>query len=221
VGAYGVIGLNDNLFFMQNRFYDANVGRFIQRDPIGFAGGGTNVYRYVSNNPVDTVDPNGKAAMIAIAGPAVIAIGSGWLLWEWIINYGSIVEVDSDFVDDVNGQGGKKIAGVKNTTIYVGKKFKGLTKTLQEAKLAHEWMHIYQNYNPWIWGNHLDAELEALSAEADYIIRQIKGNRKCDWAKEKARLEEIFRDMKPVIMPSGAIKWPFLKDDYKNWWWAN
>ena len=61
VGAYGVIGLNDNLFFMQNRFYDANMGRFIQRDPIGFSGGQSNLYAYVGNDPVAIIDPIGLA----------------------------------------------------------------------------------------------------------------------------------------------------------------
>ena len=39
VGAYGVIEGAGDLFFMKNRYYDAVTGRFIQRDPIGFAGG--------------------------------------------------------------------------------------------------------------------------------------------------------------------------------------
>ena len=39
VGAYGVIEGRGDLFFMKNRYYDAVTGRFIQRDPIGFAGG--------------------------------------------------------------------------------------------------------------------------------------------------------------------------------------
>ena len=43
VGAYGVIEGAGDLFFMQNRYYDAVTGRFIQRDPIGFAGGQSNL----------------------------------------------------------------------------------------------------------------------------------------------------------------------------------
>jgi len=37
------------------------VGRFIQKDPIGFDGGDVNLYGYVQNNPVNWVDPEGLA----------------------------------------------------------------------------------------------------------------------------------------------------------------
>jgi hypothetical protein len=38
--------------------YDPNTGRFINKDPIGLRGG-TNLYRYGANNPVDMTDPFG------------------------------------------------------------------------------------------------------------------------------------------------------------------
>jgi|GEM_PF-1778018 RHS repeat-associated protein len=42
-----------------NRWYDAHVGRWLSEDPIGFAGGDGNLYRYCTNNPVVYVDPSG------------------------------------------------------------------------------------------------------------------------------------------------------------------
>jgi len=57
-GAFGIIDEGDGLYFMQNRYYDAMTGRFIQRDPVGIAGS-LNLYRYCNNNPVATVDPDG------------------------------------------------------------------------------------------------------------------------------------------------------------------
>lgn len=47
------------LYFYRARYYDPVAGRFISRDPIGFAGGDVNLYGYVQNDPVNFVDPNG------------------------------------------------------------------------------------------------------------------------------------------------------------------
>ena len=35
-----------------NRWYDANLGRWISEDPIGFRAGDTSIYRYVWSNPI-------------------------------------------------------------------------------------------------------------------------------------------------------------------------
>jgi RHS repeat-associated protein len=60
VGAYGVMDEGNGIYYMKNRYYDATTGRFLQKDPIGFAGGQTNLYAYVGGNPVDRIDPKGK-----------------------------------------------------------------------------------------------------------------------------------------------------------------
>ncbi len=41
------------------RDYDPTVGRWTAKDPISFAGGDTNLYGYVLNDPVNIVDPAG------------------------------------------------------------------------------------------------------------------------------------------------------------------
>jgi uncharacterized protein RhaS with RHS repeats len=41
------------------RYYDPKAGRFINKDPISFAGGDVNLYAYVQNNPVNFIDPWG------------------------------------------------------------------------------------------------------------------------------------------------------------------
>lgn len=50
--------LRHGLRYYRARYYDANIGRLISEDPIGFEGGG-NFYRYVSNDPTALSDPSG------------------------------------------------------------------------------------------------------------------------------------------------------------------
>lgn len=55
-------GLYDNdtkLVHFNAREYDAETGRWMSKDPIGFNGGDTNLYGYVLQDPVNFVDPSG------------------------------------------------------------------------------------------------------------------------------------------------------------------
>lgn len=61
VGQFGVQAEANNLYYMRARYYDADIGRFISEDPIGFEGG-INLYAYVGGNPILLVDPSGLAA---------------------------------------------------------------------------------------------------------------------------------------------------------------
>ena len=55
VGRYGVMYLNDHLYYMRARHYDPTIGRFISEDPIW----STNLYPYTENNPIMGIDPLG------------------------------------------------------------------------------------------------------------------------------------------------------------------
>ena len=61
-----------DLYFLQTRYYDPVVGRFISRDSIEYADPeticGLNLYAYCGNNPVMATDPTGRAE---------------W--WEWLV----------------------------------------------------------------------------------------------------------------------------------------
>jgi hypothetical protein len=41
--------------------YDAQLGRFCNRDPIGYTAGDENLYRYVMNRPMNRVDASGQS----------------------------------------------------------------------------------------------------------------------------------------------------------------
>jgi RHS repeat-associated protein len=84
--AYGYTGreydAESGLMYYRLRVYDPAMGRFLQTDPLGFAAGDLNLYRYVGNDPLNVTDPSGKnplSALIAVgacAGGAAIGVGS-------------------------------------------------------------------------------------------------------------------------------------------------
>ncbi|MHB1038450.1 MAG: RHS repeat-associated core domain-containing protein, partial [Pirellulales bacterium] len=47
------------LYYYRARWYDAATGKFMSEDPIDFAGGDENLYRYCANNPLLLSDPSG------------------------------------------------------------------------------------------------------------------------------------------------------------------
>ena len=54
--------VESGLYYYRARHYDPTTGRFLQEDPIGFAGGDVNLYRYVRNSPINLADPSGLLA---------------------------------------------------------------------------------------------------------------------------------------------------------------
>jgi RHS repeat-associated protein len=55
------------------RDYDADIGRWTTKDPIGLAGG-LNVYGYVSSDPVNNIDPDGRIVMNLVSGAVGAAL---------------------------------------------------------------------------------------------------------------------------------------------------
>jgi RHS repeat-associated protein len=112
------------------RDYDPNIGRWTAKDPIGFAGGDTDLYGYVINDPVNLVDPLG--------------------LWDYATEYGTTGEGLSDnifFIEDTvdnifnetAGRDGIVTFGINGTHMdeslhYTGKGIDLRTRDLTETQ---------------------------------------------------------------------------------------
>ena len=74
--AGGLYDADTGLVHFGARDYDPVIGRWATRDPLGFAGGDTNLYGYALQDPVNLIDLKGKDPVLAAAG-AAIGLGVG------------------------------------------------------------------------------------------------------------------------------------------------
>lgn len=66
----------NGLYYARARMYSPTLGRFLQVDPIGYAGG-ANLYAYVNNDPLNLTDPLGLDWQLYAGGSATAAIAIG------------------------------------------------------------------------------------------------------------------------------------------------
>jgi RHS repeat-associated protein len=74
-GIYGVSTEENDLAYMQNRYYDFGMKRFISADPTGLKGG-VNFYTYADGNPLNSIDPEGLCARPSLFGRTSLFGGS-------------------------------------------------------------------------------------------------------------------------------------------------
>jgi RHS repeat-associated protein len=64
------------LDYLQQRYYDPVIGRFVSPDPAAFASG-TNLYLYGENDPVNAVDPLGLTSLLNLPVNVAAALRAG------------------------------------------------------------------------------------------------------------------------------------------------
>ena len=100
------------LVYMQQRYYDPAVGRFLSTDPMavdGATAGNFNRYNYAANNPYRYTDPDGRTAIVGAAagcaatGPACPAGAIGGYLIGRAVSVGIVaagIAVYNEIVED-------------------------------------------------------------------------------------------------------------------------
>ena len=60
--SYGLYDMQTKLVRFGARDYDANLGRWTNKDPLRFRGGYSNLFEYANNDVINSIDPTGKQA---------------------------------------------------------------------------------------------------------------------------------------------------------------
>ena len=140
-----------------NRWYDAEVGRWISEDPIGFEGKDANLCRYVSNRSVSTSDPYG---LLGVVGATLIAAGVVALTSLIVVYYnsGCTEHGDKKMYNDI------KQCWVRCRK-YIRKNGKIIcTSGIFKKSGEHEYCHLaickQNNFGKWVWHASPGTEVE-------------------------------------------------------------
>ncbi|MCP5197341.1 MAG: hypothetical protein H6974_11225 [Gammaproteobacteria bacterium] len=112
------------------RDYDPQTGRWTAKDPILFAGGDANLYRYVANDPINWKDPAGEVGLVGAGYGAIAGAIGGYISggFEGALTgavagaiVGSINPFASSAVGAAIGAGAASLVGQLTGNIVAGK----------------------------------------------------------------------------------------------------
>lgn len=101
------------LYYLNSRYYDPEIGRFISPDDISYLDpetiGGTNLYAYCGNNPVMRVDPSGHdwwhwlVSGLEFVGGIVLCFVPGWQAVGGTLIGTAIGSIINGYLAEANG----------------------------------------------------------------------------------------------------------------------
>ncbi len=129
-GSYGVMDEGQGLYAYKRRYYDSALGMFIQKDPIGLAGG-SNDYAFAAGNPLLYIDLEGTfVSLLTVLVVVGAVVGGGTVIY-----LGSKAKTSLDKMDAIRQEKTKiesnwrelERKGVEPNDTY----FKGREKTFE------------------------------------------------------------------------------------------
>ena len=132
------------MYYLQSRYYDADVGRFINCDDVNFIGatstvGSYNAFAYCENNPINEIDPNGTAlnVFVSMAIGAVLGVVGLYMMdvvlnlvngkSKWYLPCSSLVDYISAAVS-----GAISMLSVKKLSTILSSSISGITYVLNQ-----------------------------------------------------------------------------------------
>lgn len=107
--AGGLYDPDTGLVHFGAREYMPEIGRWTQKDPLGFAAGDPSLYVYAFSDPVNLIDPTGEIVVL----PFVVA---AWAVAEFGLSAADLMATLSDLIDPCLSDGDKALA----FTLFMG-----------------------------------------------------------------------------------------------------
>jgi RHS repeat-associated protein len=100
------------LQYNRARYYSPLDARFISSDPVGFNGGGSNLYEYAYGNPLDFTDPSGECVMcIPGFNPVAPVEDAADQIGKWVSDAPGVAsEVGDSLLDNLTAAEAKRLA---------------------------------------------------------------------------------------------------------------
>lgn len=157
VGRFGVMAEGNGLYYMRARYYDPEVGRFINKDPIGYTED-INLYRYVVSNPVNWIDPAGliplheiflkveeKLSPLVVAGGLVVTGAAAATAGAYAIVKAPVL---APFLIIVVAGG--ELLVMEGTTVYLN--YINANFGTNIPTLSDFYPDLFPRYGYWTWG---------------------------------------------------------------------